>query len=83
MFQIHELSKSGRLNMNVKISLLFHIIEIFDAEGWSSEAVSFWSDEKLGPTKLKTVKRKNSHILGINIHYMKHRQNISYTAQYT
>ena len=29
-----------RLTMDVKISLLFHIIEIFDAEGWSSEAES-------------------------------------------
>ena len=40
MFQIHELSKSESLTMDVKIWLLFHIIEIFDAEGWSSEAVS-------------------------------------------
>ena len=39
IFKIHELS-IGRLTMDVKICLLFHIIEIFGAEGWSSEAVS-------------------------------------------
>ena len=39
IFKIHELSL-GRLTMDVKICLLFHIIEIFGAEGWSSEAVS-------------------------------------------
>lgn len=33
----------GRLTMDVKICLLFHIIEIFGAEGWSSEAVSSMS----------------------------------------
>ena len=69
MFQIHELSKFERLTMDVKISLLFHIIEIFDAEGWSSEAVCviLILSETPGPTKLETIKRKNSHILGINI----------------
>ena len=29
-----------RLTMDVKICLLFHIIEIFGAEGWNSEAES-------------------------------------------
>ena len=63
----------GRLTMDVKICLLFHIIEIFGAEGWSSEAVSSMSScsaETPRLTKLEGDNQKEelSHcILGINI----------------
>lgn len=59
-----------RLTMDVKICLLFHIIEIFGAEGWSSEAESSWSAETPRLTKLDGDNQKEelSHcILGINI----------------